>query len=245
MSRARHRRGFTVVELLVSIAILAILASLLLPTLARARGSAGAARCTSNLRQFGFAAQMYWDDHDGESFPYRSGATNGGDIFWFGWLERGSEGQRRFDPKPGAIWPYLEARGVETCPELLRSGPDFKPKAATGTGGYGYNLTLSGPAGQPAFRLASVSRPTDLAVFADAAQINDFQPPASPDHPMIEEFYYLSTNEPTTHFRHRERATVVFADGHVGRESAVQGSTDPRMPSAHVGRLRTEILGVR
>jgi prepilin-type N-terminal cleavage/methylation domain-containing protein/prepilin-type processing-associated H-X9-DG protein len=238
-----HANAFTLIELLVVIAIVGILASLLLPALAKARTGAGTARCLGNLRQFALATEMYWDDHDGTPFPYRGPSTNGGDVFWFGWLERGEEGTRRFDPRAGALWPYLQGRGVEACPALTQHGPRFKPKAANGGAcGYGYNLALSPVAGFPVVRPQHASRPCEWVVFADAAQVNDFQAPASPEHPMLEEFYYLNTGEPTAHFRHSERAATAFADGHAGRERAVPGSFDPRLPEARVGRLPNTLL---
>ena len=110
--------AFTLIELLVVIAIVGILASLLLPVLARGKASAQRLRCVSNLRQLGIAGQMYWDDNAGKAFLYRGASTNGGDVFWFGWLARGSEGTRAFDPAPGALYPYLGGRGVEVCPAL-------------------------------------------------------------------------------------------------------------------------------
>lgn len=236
-------RGFTLTELLVVIAIVGILASLLLPALGKARQTAGTARCSGNLRQFGLATQLYWDDNEGAAFAYRGPATNGGDIFWFGWLARGEEGDRAFDASAGALWPYLQGRGVESCPALPASNPRFKPKSAGGGAcGYGYNLALSAPPLQPPARVADIARPSELAVFADAAQVNDFQAPASPENPMLEEFYYLNTTERTAHFRHLEKAAAAFADGHVGRERHVAGSLDPRLPDARVGRLRPAIL---
>jgi len=51
------------IELLVVMAIVAILSSLLLPALSQARGHAHSAKCIGNLRQLGLANQLYVDDH--------------------------------------------------------------------------------------------------------------------------------------------------------------------------------------
>src|ERR1041385_343740 len=107
------RRAFTLLELLVVIAIIGVLASLLLPALSRSKESAQRIKCMSNLHQFGLAAQMYFDDNAGICFRYTSGQTNGGQLFWFGWLGPGAEGERPFDATTGALFPYLQGRGVE------------------------------------------------------------------------------------------------------------------------------------
>jgi prepilin-type N-terminal cleavage/methylation domain-containing protein/prepilin-type processing-associated H-X9-DG protein len=57
------RRGFTLVELLVVIALIATLAGLLLPTLGRAKESGRATACLSNLHQIGLALQLYVQDN--------------------------------------------------------------------------------------------------------------------------------------------------------------------------------------
>ena len=237
-------RAFTLLELLTVIGIIGVLSSLLVPALGRAKTSALRASCGGNLRQLTLAGQMYWDDNSGQAFRWRGAATNGGQIFWFGWLENGAEGQRRFDATQGALYPYLGSRGVEVCPGFRLAGSGVKLKASGASYGYGYNLSLSAPASAPPVNLEKVHRPSDLVFLADSAQVNTFQAPASPDHPMLEEFYYLNTTEPTAHFRHQMKANAAFCDGHVGLEKPLSGSLDDRLPHQRIGRFRSEILKI-
>jgi prepilin-type N-terminal cleavage/methylation domain-containing protein/prepilin-type processing-associated H-X9-DG protein len=237
------RRAFTLTELLVVVAVIAILAAILLPTLGQAKLSARRITCVNNLRQLGLAAQMYWDDRDGDAFRYVTGATNGGTVYWFGWIEPwvpGNEGQRAFDASMGALYPYLGGRGVEVCPSLNYNSRLFKLKATGAAYGYGYNLSLSAPATQPPVKISRVTRPADIALFADAGQVNAFPEPASADNPLVEEFYYINDTEPTVHFRHHRRASVLYCDGHVDAEKPLPGSVDDRLPSELIGRLPSE-----
>ena len=59
------RKGFTLVELLTVISIICLLMAILLPVLGRARASARAGVCQSNLRQWGIVYKMYTDECDG------------------------------------------------------------------------------------------------------------------------------------------------------------------------------------
>jgi prepilin-type N-terminal cleavage/methylation domain-containing protein/prepilin-type processing-associated H-X9-DG protein len=249
-------RAFTLVELLVVIAIIAILSAMLLPVLAKGRLSAQRAACESNLRQLGTATEIYLGDNGGNCFFYNSTprVRNGmnGALWWFGWLQGTTvpEGQRAFDLTTGVMFPYLHGSNMRLCPSPAWDSPQFKLKGTNVIFSYGYNKYLSPPKTNELANINRVSKPTETVLFADAAQVNTFQAPASPGNPMFEEFYYLDletnysnfNNQPNGHFRHSQTANVTFADGHVAMENPVAGSFDKRLPNQFIGQLRPEIL---
>jgi prepilin-type processing-associated H-X9-DG protein len=176
--------------------------------------------------------------------------TNNGQLYWFGWLGYGAEGRRPVDLSAGVLYPYLAGSKARLCPALSYTASEFKLKADAPVCSYGYNAFLSSASPAASVSISQVSRPTETALFGDAAQVNNFQPPASATNPMLEEWYYLDnpTNYaspgyyPHGHFRHAQKASVLFCDGHVDLERFVPGSIDRRLPRQWVGRLRPEIL---
>jgi len=83
-AKSYRASGFTLVELLVLIGIIAVLLAMLLPALNKVRRQALCVRCQSNLRQLLLASQMYANDNNGVMPGYDSTASIGGSNNW--WL---------------------------------------------------------------------------------------------------------------------------------------------------------------
>jgi prepilin-type N-terminal cleavage/methylation domain-containing protein/prepilin-type processing-associated H-X9-DG protein len=78
----RHAHGFSLVELLVVIGIIAVLIAIMMPALTRARQQAQWVQCQSNLRQIGLNLEIYANDWKGWIFPPRLGANRPREQRW-------------------------------------------------------------------------------------------------------------------------------------------------------------------
>ncbi len=230
----KTRRGFTLVELVVVISIIGILAALLLSALGKMRSLAQGAHCANSLRQLGAATALYLNDNDRTFFSYVKN-TPEGRLWFFGLEPKGiaaAEGQRSLDQTKGPLFPYVQTvGGVQICPSFPYESALWKPKFKGASWGYGFNAALSN------MNLSNLEHPAHTLLFADCAQVNTFQPPASASNPMLEEFYLIDKTSKTIHFRHGAHANVLFADGHVEAMTVFPGTEDTRIRHSGVGRI--------
>ena len=70
----RGERGFTLIEMMIVVAIIAILVAILVPNFMRARAQAQTAACEANLKEIATALELYQTDH--EQYPNVTAATN-------------------------------------------------------------------------------------------------------------------------------------------------------------------------
>jgi prepilin-type processing-associated H-X9-DG protein/prepilin-type N-terminal cleavage/methylation domain-containing protein len=233
--------GFTLLELLVVIAIISVLAAMILPAVSEARRKAKLALCSSNLKQIHLATMMYLGENEWTMFPFAQNVPEG--RLWYFGLERGdavgrAEGTRLLEKDHARLYPYIRSvGGIELCPSFDSRSSHLKRKFSAASYGYGINFYLL----NKPFRRENDA---EVLLFSDCAQVNTFQPPASPSNPLLEEFYYVNAFEKTAHFRHMGRANVVFCDGHVRSIKPSPGSLDPRCDGL-TGTLPSSLFGLR
>lgn len=228
-------RAFTLIELLVVISIIAVLISILLPALKAARGEAVALQCAANVRQLGFAANLYANDNQDAMVPYQLRAPLIPSSIWW----------------TGLTTPYLaesRAAGVSTGESDVFYCPAFERPAGTSTSlnrtCYGSNASTN-PAPAENVRHAMVTltttnlvrvaisdfrRTSEIILIGDSIDAQRFAPPQSFVWGMIrlrcpeesqtllldmgvsfESVGGLSDRHPAG------TANMVFVDGHVER----------------------------
>ncbi len=213
----KRRRGFTLIEVLVVIAIIAVLVALLLPALANGKAQAQRTACASHIRQLSLAWLLHAGDHDdwlvnnhgiNETLLRRENwANNMQDLLT-------SEGNTNLAQlTSGPLAPYLSgSTAVFKCPSdkvMAENGPRIRSYSMNSLVGDPGELTNKfNPQFLQFFRLNDIPNPADIYVFLD-------------EHPdtINDGFFmnrwedYIWGNLPGSY--HNGAANLSYADGHV------------------------------
>jgi len=198
------KTNFTLIELLVVVAIIGILASILLPSLARARSKGQSAVCKSNLKQIAYG--MYMFIHDGRDGSHTSGQFPTYDI-WFKRVSTLYMGEEWQSPYYGAI-----QNPVFDCPSGENTGGTYQNLS------YGYSYWFLGSV-KP--KVGEINSPSDMIMIGDSDENGSWD---SVIHP--------NNNYPVGNRHSKAMANVLFIDSHVEstkRAHTFDSSTRPFM----------------
>jgi len=234
LSCARRRSGvfphaFTLIEIMVVIAVIALLLAILLPAVSRARQAGQGAVCLSNLRQFASAAHVYTYEQSGRYPIAQYMATEGHLMIWYKWdfTTIKDKQQRRFITQPGLLWAGKAPERIQQCPSF--NGGANAPGSDTNAQGrpterytgYNYNTSYVGhgegenPRQEPA-SVQEIHRPAACVLFGDgeySAGANKFmRAPWDDVHHGGDDFDGRSAG--TQGYRHLGRTNVAWCDGH-------------------------------
>ena len=233
---AGSKKAFTLVELLVVIAVIALLMGILMPALTAARSQGRGVVCRSNIRQLLLANIGYASENDGSYAPAALDIFGDNKYRWHGVRD---DVNSPFDPARGPLAAYLGDGRVKKCPQKVnfRQGDPWDWDFEDGCGGYGYNMTYIGSRIWQSYSNENckittkdfeLRRPAQTLMFADTAMAKlDNGRPYYLEYSFVEPPYFVVNGNPVAswgyaspsiHFRHRDRANVGWSDGHISSE---------------------------
>jgi prepilin-type N-terminal cleavage/methylation domain-containing protein/prepilin-type processing-associated H-X9-DG protein len=213
------KRGFTLVELLVVIGIIALLIAILMPALSAANAHAKTLKCASNLHAIGHAMQQYANDYKGKiprGYNYDAGYLRG-HILWAEaickYLNRPIEVRDLSQARDGVLAQHFGRMEVYQCPVFPNDAQPLDYVANSwigGTGGDDISIVIAKmPRSAEVVFLteANVRMLTDVFVYHDVWD---------PSHlPLDAQFRPQPEARVMNDNRHRGKINVLFLDGHV------------------------------
>lgn len=206
-----RRAAFTLVEMLVALAVMGTLAGMLFPAFGAARERGRAAVCLSNARQLGMALLLYAGDYD-ETLPGNESASAGLGLR-LGWR----------DPAAGRNWcaslePYVRNLALFRCPSASPRGyAGWDDDGAPGIGLTAYLLN-GVVAGRP---LAAIPEPAGVIFLQESRYLTraaQVRPEVIPGSSPPSAFHLNHDSYNLTHFGGGD---LLFCDGHAAwREKA-------------------------
>jgi len=231
--RLRTQVGFTLVELLVALGILAVLAALLLPALARGKAQTRRTVCVNRFRQWHVALMMYADDNQG--WIARESFIPGGTVWnlwaqvrnplardvWYNALPPELDEHRASDYAPQAVrQEFYDRRLFYHCP-CAAFPPDTQGPVAYFSMAMNSKLILRPDA---SVKFSAIVTPSATVTFLDNRLAGE--PPVHPTQ-IDEQLGQPSAYATRFVTRHNGRGTLAFADGHVdvrsGRDVVADG----------------------
>ncbi len=214
-TRKPRPSGFTLVELLVVIGIIALLIGLLLPSLTRARETSKRVVCLSNLRQMAIAAQNYANSNHGYYPIAYYDSFVGTTTYSYCWdLTTISGPSQPTTVIIGLLWDGSGNQKIQQCPSF-EGAANWVDNPYTG---YNYNTSYIGH-GQDEFvsapaKIVQIHHPSKTALFGDGQYASGANKFMRAPFPNIGDATFSGRYAGTQGFRHLGKTNVAFCDGH-------------------------------